>query len=408
MSAVDHAAAQPAGAFDRDGNLPATRLLVVATVAPMVRAFLLPFADHFRGRGWRVDVAAAGSTACTDCTQHFDCAFEIPWSRSPLQPANWMRPPRLVRDLVAAQQYDLVHVHSPVAAFVTRWALRGMRRSGRPAVVYTAHGFHFHRYGRPWKNRLFAAAERLAGKWTDELIVMNREDFAAARRLRLAAPEHLTYMPGIGVQLDQYDPRSISDDQVRMLRAELNLADDAQIVLMVAEFIPRKRHRDLIEALSYLRRSNVHLLLAGNGPLISSMRRFAAQKRLASQVHFLGMRRDVPVLMRSAAALVLPSVQEGLPRAVMEAMCLETPVIGSQIRGTEELLEQQCGMLFPVGDTQQLAAHMAWILDHPAEARAMARRARGRMAEYSLENVVQQHEQVYARALRHSSPGPAP
>ena len=81
-----------------------------------------------------------------------------------------IRPPREIRELVQRNDYDVVHVHSPVAAFVVRFALR---RLSRPRVVYTAHGFHFHRTAGRLRNAAFQSLERLAARWTDELIVIN-------------------------------------------------------------------------------------------------------------------------------------------------------------------------------------------------------------------------------------------
>jgi glycosyltransferase involved in cell wall biosynthesis len=97
--------------------------------------------------------------------------------------------------------------------------------------------------------------------------------------------------------------------------------------------------------------------------------------------------------------VVLPSEREGLSRSVMEAMSLEVPVVGSDARGVRDLLEGGHGLVFPVGDTAALARAMAWVLDHPHESEEMARRARRRVEEFSLERVVRAHHELYAEAL---------
>ena len=104
------------------------------------------------------------------------------WSRDPLKLQNLMVAPRQIQEVVAQEEYDLVHVHTPVAAFVSRYALNSLRKRGKPKLVYTVHGFHFYRGRAKLKNALFLALEKLAGRWTDYLIVINREDEEAAKR----------------------------------------------------------------------------------------------------------------------------------------------------------------------------------------------------------------------------------
>ena len=100
------------------------KILFITTVSSTLRAFLLPFATHFRQKGWRVDAMASGASGCADCRAAFDHTFEVEWSRSPLNFANLLKAPRQIRSVVENGEYDIVHVHTPIAAFVTRAALR--------------------------------------------------------------------------------------------------------------------------------------------------------------------------------------------------------------------------------------------------------------------------------------------
>ncbi len=375
------------------------KLLAVTTVAGTHRAFLLPYARHFRGLGWKVDGMAAGITRCPECVEAYDSVFENTWSRTPLHPANLTRAAAAVRRVVDAGDYDLVHVHTPVAAFVTRYALRGLRRRGRPKIIYTAHGFHFHPSGHPVKNAAFVALERLAGRWTDFLIVINRWDEEAARRYGLVPQERLRYMPGIGIDLRVYSPWAVSIEDVERVRHEIGLRDGQVMFLMVAEFIKRKRHLDVVRALGLLGRKEIILAFAGEGPTMEEVRKETERLGVVEQVRFLGYRRDVPALMLASRATVLPSGQEGLPRAVMESMALGVPVIGAAARGTQELLERGGGWLVPIGDVEALAKAMAFVADHPEEAARMGQRAAEAVKEYDLERILDLHAQLYEEAL---------
>ncbi len=377
------------------------RLLQVATIHETIRAFLLPIARHFRGSGWRVDAMARGVTGCAECREAFDRVFDADWSRNPLAPRNLFRRAGEVRKVVEDGAYDIVHVHTPVGAYVTRMALRNNHgKPGSPKVVYTVHGFHFHRGGHPLRNAVFLLLEKLAGRWTDYLVVINHQDEAAAKRYRIVAPERVRYMPGIGVDTARWSPEAVPPEEVARVRAELNLQPGDRLLLMVAEFIPRKRHRDALHAFARLERNDVHLAFAGTGPLLEESKRLAAESGLDGRVHFLGFRRDVAALMRSSAAVLLPSEREGLPRSLLEALSLEAPAIGSQIRGTRGLMSDGSGVLVPVGDVAALSEAMRRLLDHPEEAEAMAKQGRRRILEsYSRKHILELHDALYREAL---------
>ncbi|WP_365889440.1 glycosyltransferase [Desulfuromonas sp.] len=161
---------------------------------------------------------------------------------------------------------------------------------------------------------------------------------------------------------------------------------------MVAEFNPGKRHRDALHAFARLGRQDAHLAFAGNGPLKSRMEDLAGRLNIKGRTHFLGFREDIPALMQASCAVLLPSQREGLPRSVMEALCLERPCIGSDSRGTRDLLTDDCGILTSVGDVPAMARAMGWMLDHRDEAMAMGRNGRLRMENFDIEIILRMHE----------------
>lgn len=175
------------------------RLLIVTTTPFTLRNFLLPFAQYFRSKGWQVDAMAQGVTLDPDCLANFDRVWDMTWSRTPLNPANLLLTPQKVRQIVEKESYDIVHVHTPIAAFVTRYALRSVRKAGKLAVIYTVHGFHRYSRDNPLTNIIFLLLEKLAGSWTDELVVINREDEAAAQLWELVTPGRIHYIPNMGL-----------------------------------------------------------------------------------------------------------------------------------------------------------------------------------------------------------------
>lgn len=372
------------------------RLLLVTTVASTLRAFLLPFAAHYRALGWQVDALASGASSCSECIGAFDSVFDAPWDRNPLSLTRNFGAARVVRGVVANGQYDLIHVHTPVAAMVTRTALR--LRENSPRVVYTAHGFHFYQGGRPSRNLAFMMLEKLAGHWTDALVVINREDEASARRLGLVSMNRIFYMPGIGIDLARFDSEFLSKDSSSKLRAELNLKSGETVFLQVADFVPRKRHRDLLRAFATLP-SATRLILAGEGSELSAMVSLARHLGISDRVRFLGQRSDIPELMKLADAVMLVSEQEGLPRCVLEAMAMSRPVVGTGVRGTQDLLEQGIGVLVPVGNVDAIALAMRGISESPADAKAMGVRGRGLVGKYDQRHILELHDRLYEQIL---------
>lgn len=346
-----------------------------------------------------MDGAAANNRRLAECALEFDNVWMMPWGRNILAFRGLFAAISEIRDLVKREGYDIVHVHTPVAAFMTRIALRNLRQQTTLQVIYTAHGFHFHRNGSPIKNLLFLALEKLAGRWTDHLIVINHEDEKAAIRFRIVDPKHIHYIPGIGVDLALYSPQNVSVQAVNDVRSELGLKADDSLLLMVGEYNPGKRHRDALHALARLGRKDLHLAFAGAGSLMPQIMLMVQQLDLGDQVHFLGFRPDVPVLMRASRAVLLPSEREGLARCVMEAMALEVPVIGADSRGIRDLLENDGGLLFPVGDVNALAQAITWVLEHPDEVRAMSATSHERVSIYDIKHILKMHDTLYQEIM---------
>lgn len=376
---------------------PAPRLLIATSVPSTLTAFLLPYARHYRAKGWRVDAVTHGASLCQPCRDAFDEVHEVPWTRKPTDPANLLQAPRILQDLHAREGYDLVHAHDPIAAFVTRYSLRRARRRTGVRVLYTAHGFHFHGGGSTVRNLVYRALEHTASRWTDYLIVINQDDLEAARSFPIPR-ERVVYMPGIGVDTSVYDPGRVTEEDVGRVRRELGLHEGEKLLLMVAEFNPGKRHRDAVEALARSDRPDVVLAFAGEGPLLEEVRSQVRRSGLGSRVRFLGYRQDVPALLRASIGLLLPSEREGLPRSIMEASCLERPVVAARIRGVRELVGEDTGILHEVGDVAALAGAIRTLADEPGTVERMGRRGREAMRDFDLEHVLSLHDDLYARA----------
>ena len=381
-------------------SVPAKRLLIAATIAPTVAGFLLPFADHFRQLGWRVDAAASGITNNDRARDAFDNVFDLDWTRSPTDLANYTKASSALRELVAREGYDLVHLHTPIASFAGRFGLRKLRRRGRVAVVYTAHGFHFHEHGSPLRNRVFRSAEKLAGRWTDHLVTINQYDYEQASRSRFVAADDLSLIPGIGIDTAEWDPARISAEETGRVRTELGISQDEQLILLIASHEPEKHHDLALRAFARVRGETAHLAFAGEGPLMEQNRQLANELGVGKRVHFLGNRNDIPALIRASAMTLSTSRREGMSRSVMESLSLAVPAVGSRIRGVHDLIgEDECGIAVEVGDVAGFANAMQRLCDSADLREQMGAAGRRRIAAYDLATVLDAYAAVYEKAL---------
>lgn len=378
-------------------------LLMVTTVADTMH-FLEPFARHFRALGWRVEGAADGLSSSPRAAA-FDAAYDVPFSRSIKDGRKHLAAATAISDVLDGG-YDIVHVHTPIASFITRVMARRLSSASRPAVVYTAHGFHFYRGGHPLTNALFVTAERVAGRFTDRLVVMNKEDFEAAQRYRVLPRRRLRYMPGIGVDTDWYSRAQVTTEDAHVAMENIGLDPAKPYFVAVGELSRRKRPTDAVRALSQMQERDVDLLLLGDGSERRAVEALANELGVASRVVISpSWVKDVRPYLREAVGLVQSSRQEGLPRSIMESLALEVPVITSAARGCGELVGEDRGEVVPVGATSLMAAAMDRFMRQPEERARMGARGRRLMVErYDLKSIIERHEQLYAELL---PPAPA-
>jgi glycosyltransferase involved in cell wall biosynthesis len=162
---------------------------------------------------------------------------------------------------------------------------------------------------------------------------------------------------------------------------------------MIAEFIPRKRHQDVVEALSASDNHKIHVAFAGGGPLFDKTKRLANALKLQNRIHFLDSVKDIRPLVCASRAVILPSSQEGLPRALMEAACLGIPIIGSDARGVRDVVCPNRGLLYPMGDIFALRDAMQRMFEEPHPRITPD-------PDWRIENLLQLHRELYEALLK--------
>ena len=373
------------------------RVLFVATVDSHLEHFHLPTMGLLRDMGYDVEAAAGRSGFAARIESQGFSVTALPFSKQLLSPGNVVAGFRLVK-IMRRRRYVLVHVHTPIAGFVARMAAHF---AGVPHVIYTAHGFHFHPRGGRCSNALFSRLERFAARWTDVLITLNAEDFAAARSMMESAKTRIEYVPGVGVDTVRFHPPS--DAERDHARKALGVADATFVVGWIGEVVRGKRPGDALEVMRLLAGTEPggRLLVAGEGQLEGMMREDIARLGLSGSVKLMGWEGDIPRLLHGCDALMMTSEREGLPKCIMEAMACGLPVVAWDIRGCRDLIRQgENGFLVPFGDCGAMAVRLGELAANKALRASMGAAGRERvLAELGLDCILARMKDIYVREL---------
>jgi glycosyltransferase involved in cell wall biosynthesis len=168
---------------------------------------------------------------------------------------------------------------------------------------------------------------------------------------------------------------------------------------MAARLAQQKGHRFLVEAVPKVR--DAIFILAGDGPERDALEEQVRLLAVEDRVRFLGYRSDIPELLANSDALVLPSLYEGLPLAVLEAMAAGKPVVATSVGGTDEaVVDGETGFLVPPRDSDALAAAIRRVIQDDVLAQRLGANGRARVAaHFRVEAMVQQVAGVYDEVL---------
>lgn len=239
-------------------------------------------------------------------------------------------------DVLNQGGFDVIHCNTPIGGVIGRFC--GKKAKVRK-IIYTAHGFHFYK-GAPLINRnVLKWAEMIMAHWTDAIITMNSEDYESAQKFKLRKGGKVYYTPGVGIDTEMYQ-NVVIDRQG--LRKVLGLQDTDIVCISMGDLIPRKNYSTAIKAVSKTS-DNIHYLICGRGAERENLEKFAEECGVRERIHFLGFRTDIKELLQAADIFLFTTLQEGMPRSMMEAMASGLPCIASKIRGNTDLLEDGVG-----------------------------------------------------------------
>ena len=291
---------------------------------------------------------------------------------------------------------DIVHTHSSKAGVLGRLAARIAQV---PMIVHTVHGWGFHDRSPAPARTLYVQLERWLAKRTNTIIVVTDRDRETGLREKIGVQEQYRIVRS-GFDLQVFRRPSIDPCKIRL---DLGIPESAKIVGTVGRLSPQKNPLSFLRIAARVLQAghDAHFVMVGDGPLCAKVISLAEQLGLTRRLHLTGIRRDVPALLNAFDIFLLTSLWEGLPKVIPQAMAAGVPVVASGADGITEIVRNgQNGLTAPPGNDEALSAHVLELLANPQLASSLAEAAGEGVAEYDLQTMIDQLDELYSHLMR--------
>ena len=308
------------------------KILFIANSDRHIKLCHIPYIKLFHDNNYIVHVATNTDNDISYC----DKKYNLKLKRNPFSIKNIFALIR-TRKLIKKEKYDIIYSHTPIGGFLGRFSTIGLKN--KPLNIYMAHGFHFYKNG-PLLNWLFIyPIEKYLSRYTDILITMNQEDYDLALN-----KFHCNVYRIHGIGLDE-NRLVIKDNK---LRKKLNLKNKF-VITYIAEISKRKNQINFLKKLSkYHINRDIQFILVGD----SNIRNFNKIVSKYKNVKYFDYTDNVADYINISDIMISPSIQEGLPQGLLEALYFNKFVIATNIRGTRDIINDSNGLL--VNDLDEL------------------------------------------------------
>ncbi|MGB7379993.1 MAG: glycosyltransferase family 4 protein [Rivularia sp. (in: cyanobacteria)] len=385
------------------------KVLHICAIGTTAEILLLPQINYLLSQGFEVGIACSWDEDAQRLKEKGYTVHPVQIDRKISPIPNFKSISGLTK-IIRKNNYDLVHVHTPIAAVLGRIAAKF---AGVKAIVYTAHGFPFHDLSSPSQYFFYSNIERYAATITDLILTQNHEDIATAKKIRLCRAEKLAYL-GNGVDIERFKPSRLNPHSQLQLRQSLGIPDASLIIGTIGRLTRKKGSGYLIEAAGELISEfpNLHIVIIGSQlstdpePFQIELNRRIKTLGLEKHVTLTGERQDIPELLGLLDIFTLPTFShEGLPRSIVEAMAMNLPIVATDVRGCREaVVNQQNGFIVPSQNSSKLAEALRTLLYNPELRQNYGKASRERVeAEYSEEFVFHRLINHYKQLQIHPS-----
>ena len=318
------------------------------------------------------------------------CQIEqISVNTNPLNPGNRKAYKQLL-EIIEKHKIEAVVCSTPIGGALARLAAKKKHVS---PVVYEAHGFLFFK-GAPLINRtVYKWEEDILAHYTDVLITITEEDYQAAQKLKLRSGRKPYLVHGAGVKVGV----TVDIDRTEKRRS-IGVPEDAFVIVSAGELNKNKNTEVIVRALKDV--DGAHYVACGVGPEEENLRKLAEEFGVSDRFHLMGYRTDMPEIMACANVFTMMSFREGMPRAILEAMDLGLPCIGSDTRGIRDLIDKDGGYICKPTDAAAFADAFVKLRDNPKARENMGKHNREKAKGYSADIVRKELLDIYSEVLK--------
>lgn len=263
--------------------------------------------------------------------------------------------------LCRSGKFDIVHTHSSKTGFLGRVAAR---LAGIKGIIHTVQGFPFHPYQKRLEFIFYRLLEKIATYFCDRIISVNRYEY------EMAISTNLVKKDKIGVIYNAVELPSLSlqnSPENLKLRSDLRLSNDDIIIGTVTRFTIPKNNLIVVDiALNIVQQNDkIKFIFVGDGKELQEAQAKVNAAKCQDRILLPGFRHDIPSWLKIFDIFILYSSWEGLSLAILEAMSFGKPIIASNIKGNNELVENGVnGMLIDIGDYDGLKEAIFRLASH--------------------------------------------
>ena len=298
--------------------------------------------------------------------------------------------------IIHREKCDIVHTHSSKAGIVGRWAAKC---AGVPVIIHTPHGHVFYGYFNQIVTRIFIVIERLTALVTNRIITLTERGRQEHVAFGIASKDKFIAIPsGIDIDTKRMDEQSRA-----VLRKNLKIPDNQFIFGTIARLDPIKGIIFLIEAAAIVKKEhhNVCLIVVGDGSQKELLKKKSEDLGLSDCVFFTGHQNETKPFIEIMDVFVLPSINEGMGRVILDAMVHAKPVVASEVGGIPDVVDDcKTGLLVAPKDSQALARAMISMIRDPQGAKNMGLKGFKKVTnQYSLNQMVARIAALYMELL---------
>ena len=294
--------------------------------------------------------------------------------------------------ILMKERPHIVHTHSSKAGIIGRWAAFF---AGVPVRVHTVHGYGFNDSQKGIVRSILVLAEKVTAKITHKLIVVTREDEAKGLRHGIGVKSQYVLIRA-GIDVEFYKNVRIDKDKKK---AAMAVEPGKKIVTTIGPLKPQKNIKDFVRVADAVSRryAECSFVIVGDGEQRKEIEFLIFALGLNEKVKLLGWRKDIPEILAASDIFVLTSLWEGLPRTILEAMCLKLPVVANAVDGVREVIKNGAnGFLVEPFDTDRMADIITALLKDPETSRTLGQNGFDSVTEeFDLRYMLKEYEDLY-------------